>query len=189
MSFSEHDFSQTQHSSEKIRKGAEPSNNIIYTQQDYLNSQFPLPKLQYSKTTGYVERNAESAKSEDFQLFDRNGNGVGRIVPKLELNGCQRTPIDSPETEIFKRVEESLLKRELDLDSAYLLFDQNGNNIISPHEIRSTIINILNIPLTDYEIQVLTNECDLAEGGITKNIFKTLFPRLLTFRISAENQE
>mmetsp|Transcript_4607 Transcript_4607/g.4477 ORF Transcript_4607/g.4477 Transcript_4607/m.4477 type:complete len:702 (-) Transcript_4607:22-2127(-) len=82
------------------------------------------------------------------------------------------------EKEVMQKIENALRNRQLNTINAFLFFDMENAGILSPSHIRQVLTNRLNLSLSEEEIQILINKCDLAQGGITKQIFCELFSNL-----------
>ncbi|CAG9333007.1 unnamed protein product [Blepharisma stoltei] len=128
----------------------------------------------------------DTAIEGTYQLFNLRGQEAGGISLRIAWRDSKAdqigygTPLtEAWEREAYERIAKALSARGLGLDSGFAIFDQDQNGLISPQEFRNTILITLRLPLSEQEIQLLINACNLVDGGITKTLFRQKFSGLL----------
>ena len=76
-------------------------------------------------------------------------------------------------------IARNLSERKLNLQSAFNIFDQDGDNLISPQEFRSTLLVTLRIRMSEQEVQQILNACNTPDGNLTQTEFQALFSNFL----------
>ena len=128
----------------------------------------------------------DTAAEGTYPLFAEDGRETGAISLRV---GWRDSAVDNygygtPLTQVweedaYERIASGLRDRGLDLKTAFNIFDQDQDGIISPQEFRNTLLITLRMPLSEQEIQLLINACELLDGGITKSIFRKKLGKFL----------
>ena len=139
--------------------------------------------------TGKVPLNAlllDTAVEGTYLLYNTRGVESGRVTLRIAWKDSKAdevgygTPLTQVwEKEAYERIARALSSRGLGLESSFKVFDQDQDGLISPQEFRNTILITLRIPLSEQEVQLLINACQLNEGGITRTTFRQKFAALL----------
>ena len=138
----------------------------------------------------------DTAIEGTYLLYNFRGAECGKITLRAEWIDSKvdqigyGTPLTEVwEKEAYERIAKGLSSRGLGIESSFKVFDQDQDGLISPQEFRNTILITLRIPLSEQEIQLLINACNLVEGGITKTIFRQKFAGLLASDRSKDQQD
>jgi Ca2+-binding EF-hand superfamily protein len=129
-------------------------------------------------------------------LYSLRGQESGKITIRISWIDSKvdqigyGTPLSQVwEREAYQRIAKALSSRGLGMESSFNVFDQDSDGLVSPQEFRNTILITLRVPLSEQEIQLLINSCNLVEGGISKTLFRQKFSGLLvTDRTIESNQ-
>ena len=121
----------------------------------------------------------DTAIEGTYLLYNMRGQETGRITLRVAWKDSKvdelgyGTPLTEMwEREAYERIGKALSSRGLGLESGFKVFDQDQDGLISPQEFRNTILLTLRLPLSEQEIQLLINACNLTDGGITKTMFR-----------------
>ena len=128
----------------------------------------------------------DTAIEGNFSLYNAQGRQSGTLVMRLTWQDSRveslgyGTPLTKVwEREVFERISANLLTRELTLEAAFNIFDQDQDGIVSSSEFRNTILMTLRVPISDQEVSLLLNSFPSPDGSLTKQEFFNKFAGLL----------
>jgi protein fantom len=128
----------------------------------------------------------DTAIEGTYLLYNLRGAEAGRLTLRIAWKDSKTDEIGygTPLTQIwekesYERIARALSARGLGLESGFKVFDQDQDGLISPQEFRNTILITLRLPLSEQEVQLLINACNLNDGGITRTTFRQKLAGLL----------
>lgn len=138
----------------------------------------------------------DTAVEGTYMLYNFRGVESGKLAIRIAWRDSKADQIGygTPMTQIwekeaYERIAKALSSRGLGIDSGFRVFDQDQDGLISPQEFRNTILITLRLPLSEQEIQLLINACNLIEGGISKTLFRQKFSGLLPADRAIDSQD
>lgn len=121
----------------------------------------------------------DTAIEGTFPLTNQRGLSAGSIQLRIGWrdsrvdNRNHGTPLtDVWEKEAYSRIAKSLSARGLTVESAFSIFDQDQDGLISAQEFRNTLLLTLRLPFSEQEVQLLLNSLHTADGNMSKAEFK-----------------
>jgi len=128
----------------------------------------------------------DTAIEGNFSLYNSQGRQSGVLVMRITWQDSRveslgyGTPLTKVwEREVFERIASNLLNRELTLEAAFNIFDQDQDGQISASEFRNTVLMTLRLPISDQEVSLLVNSFSSTDGSLTREEFYNKFAGLL----------
>lgn len=128
----------------------------------------------------------DTAIEGSFSLYNSQGRQSGVLVMRITWQDSRveslgyGTPLTKVwEREVFERIAANLLNRELTLEAAFNIFDQDQDGHISASEFRNTVLMTLRLPISDQEVSLLVNSFPSPDGSLTREEFSNKFAGLL----------
>jgi Ca2+-binding EF-hand superfamily protein len=128
----------------------------------------------------------DTAAEGNYTLYSNAGQPKGEISLRIAWRDSRAdtynygTPLSQVwEKDIYERIARNLIERGLNMESSFSVFDQDQDGLISPQEFRTTLLITLRLPISEQEVQLLINSCNLLEGGITRTEFRNKFKSLI----------
>lgn len=126
-----------------------------------------------------------------FTLYGRDGRPAGVVVLELHWqdmrSAADSSKADILERDLWQRIATNLKARGLTIESAFNIFDQDQDGLVSAQEFRNTLLITLRTQLTEQEIQLLLNLLPMTSGALAKTEFRAKLQGLLP--LGAKTQE
>jgi len=118
-----------------------------------------------------------------FTLYGRDGRPAGVVVVEMHWqdmrSAADSSKADVLERDLWQRIATNLKTRGLTIESAFNIFDQDQDGLVSAQEFRNSLLITLRVQMTEQEIQLLLNLLPMTSGALAKTEFKAKLQGLL----------
>lgn len=138
----------------------------------------------------------DSAVEGTFPLTNQQGLSAGALQirigwrdSRVENRSSGTSLSEVWEKEAYSRIAKNLTARGLNVESAFSIFDQDQDGLISAQEFRNTLLLTLRLPFSEQEVQLLLNSLHTADGNMTKVEFNEKLSSYLATGVTVPSWE
>ena len=126
-----------------------------------------------------------------FTLYAPDGRPSGVVILEMHWqdmrSAADSSKADILERDLWQRIATNLKSRGLTIESAFNIFDQDQDGLVSAQEFRNTLLITLRVQMTEQEVQLLLNLLPMTSGAIAKTEFRAKLHGLLP--LGSKSQE